>query len=279
MSEAGNRREAHGRAGRQSAHVRGAPAQVRRSMALLVIVLGSASLAVAGAAHQLAGLSSAVLGGVALVSIGSIMFATIFLRPGSRNVAVPHATGARLAAGTDQDVESEEPVSVDPLTGLLTFQPFSQRLLDEFHLSKRYGGRGVLVLVDLNHLGEINEQFGTEAGDQVLQLLANSMQATKRATDVIARLGDDEFAALLLECNAAGAAAYIDRLQQHLARESVEVRQGERSSSIWVGICAGTAECGPDSADADEILTSAVDSLEQSRAARDRRRERWAHSA
>lgn len=279
MSETGHRREAHGRTRRQSPQARDAPVPARRSVALLVIVLGTTSLVVAGAAHQLAGLASVALGGVALVSIGSIMLATIFLRPRSRDVAAPVAVESGSGSGIAQETESGEPVSVDPLTGLLTFQPFSQRLLDEFHLSKRYGGRGVLVLVDLNHLGEINEQFGSEAGDQVLQLVASSMEATKRASDVIARLGDDEFGALLLECDAAGAAAYIDRLQEHLARESIEVRQGERSTSIWVGICAGTAECGPDSNDADEILTSAVDSLEQSRAARDRRRERWAHSA
>jgi diguanylate cyclase (GGDEF)-like protein len=169
--------------------------------------------------------------------------------------------------------------SADPLTGLRTFQPFSQRLLEEFHRVKRTEECAALVLVDVNHLAQINEQFGVEAGDQVLRQVSACLELSKRGSDVLARMGDDEFGLLLLDCDRAGAGAFIERVQELLARESISVEVEGGSTSVWTGICAGVAIFDSNTGAADDVLTAAVDDLNEAREARDRRRERWREAA
>ncbi|MEX1254490.1 MAG: GGDEF domain-containing protein [Dehalococcoidia bacterium] len=168
---------------------------------------------------------------------------------------------------------------VDPLTGLPTFHLFSQRLLEEARLVEVSGSHVAVVLIDINHLSRINEQFGPPSGDSVLLHVTSCLLETKRQNDMVARMGDDEFALVLPDCGAAGARSFIQRLHERLARDSVAVRRGKRSTPLWIGICAGMAVCDAQSPDPDEALTAAVDDLNAARLERDRRRQRWEHSA
>ncbi len=250
----------------------------RRALLLFLgIMVGAVPLAAAVVLRQLLGVPDIAVGAMALLSIAIMAVATSLFRPRARGESAQPSPIQTIVSASE--AEPEEPISVDPLTGLLTFQPFSQRLLEEYQLCKAYGACAALVLVDVNHLSQINRQFGTQAGDQVLRLVASSLETTKRASDVTARLGDDEFAALLLECDGTGAIAFIDRLQECLARDSITVQRADRPASIWIGVSAGYAVCSSEAADADEILTAAVESLEQARSERDKRRQRWERSA
>jgi diguanylate cyclase (GGDEF)-like protein len=168
---------------------------------------------------------------------------------------------------------------VDPLTGLPTFHLFSQRLLEEARLVSVSGSQVAVVLIDINHLNRINEQFGPASGDSVLLHVTTCLLETKRQNDLVARMGDDEFGLILPDCGESGARAFIQRLHERLARDSVEVRRGKRSTSLWIGICAGMGVCDAESPDGDDALTAAVDDLNEARRERDRRRERWEHSA
>jgi diguanylate cyclase (GGDEF)-like protein len=226
-------------------------------------------------------LPDALVGAGVLLSLALVVAVTVLLRPrlvesereaapaGDRGGSTSFESGSASPAGS---------VSSDPLTGLPTFQPFSQRLLAEFQRVKRSEGLLTLMLVDVNHLGRINEQFGAEVGDQVLRQVAACLEMSKRMSDVLARMGDDEFGLLLPDCEAPGARAFVERVQQRLARESIRVQIGDRSTSLWIGICAGIAICDG-AADADELLTAAVDDLNAARDERDRRRQRWEQSA
>ena len=136
-----------------------------------------------------------------------------------------------------------------------------------------------VVLVDVNHLAQVNDQFGSETGDNVLREVADTIVGSKRMSDMAARMGDDEFGVLLLDCNQAGARAFVERVHERLDRQSIPVEAGGRTTSVWIGICAGVGVCDAATPDADAALTAAVDDLNESRAARDRRRNRWAKSA
>ncbi len=84
----------------------------------------------------------------------------------------------------------------DPLTGLHNRREFNA--IFERHLAqvKRYGGYGALLWIDLDGFKEINDGLGHKAGDELLASLAHRMKLTIRESDVLARMGGDEFAIL-----------------------------------------------------------------------------------
>jgi diguanylate cyclase (GGDEF)-like protein len=238
--------------------------------------------------HLAIGASDVLLGSLALASVALLGAGFLLMRSPQETLRDPEAVASPLAGVMPAATRRGEPaippeilasLPADPLTGLPTFQPFSQRLLEEFHHVKRSGGQAAIVLIDINHLSRINEQFGPEAGDKVLLHVSQCLDSTKRLSDLLARMGDDEFALLLTDCDAPGARVYIQRVHERLARDAISLRRGERSTPLWVGICAGMAVCDPHAVDADEVLTSAVDDLNGARVERDRRRQRWEHSA
>jgi diguanylate cyclase (GGDEF)-like protein len=101
---------------------------------------------------------------------------------------------------------------MDPLTGL-----FNRRFLEESlqdHLGKaRAGGQPLsLIMMDLDRFHEINQSYGAEVGDRLIQALVPVFRATLRPDDVPARCGGDEFAILLPGASAAEAIALSGRL-------------------------------------------------------------------
>jgi|GEM_PF-692324 len=94
----------------------------------------------------------------------------------------------------------------DPLTGLLNRRGFDQELDRHMAHTLRYGPRGALVILDLDHFKAVNDTFGHQAGDELIVTVASLLRARLRDTDAIARLGGDEFAILLSEADADAAA-------------------------------------------------------------------------
>jgi diguanylate cyclase (GGDEF)-like protein/PAS domain S-box-containing protein len=89
--------------------------------------------------------------------------------------------------------------SHDPLTGLLNRKAFHDRLEDELRYARRYGQQRTLMFIDLDRFKEVNDRFGHAVGDTVLQAVAERLRSVLRATDVIGRLGGDEFTVLLTD--------------------------------------------------------------------------------
>ncbi len=236
-------------------------------------------------------LSYRAVGVFALISALLLGVAAVLLRNAS--IAPSGAQPAQAQLPDPAAVEDQAPGGnpVDPLSRLPTFHPFSQRLMEEFQLVKYSGTHVAVVLIDINHLAGINQEFGPAAGDKVLLHVAACLESTKRQSDMLARMGDDEFALVLLDCGEEGARSFIQRLQDRLARDPVEVAKGTakgkgkgrgkgtNKASLWVGICAGMAVCDPHAQNADEVLTAAIDDLNASRLDRDRRRDRWEQSS
>ncbi len=175
------------------------------------------------------------------------------------------------AAASDPDVDAGQ----DLLTELPTFNHFARRLNDEFARARRMGRPVSVVLVDVNNLTAVNREYGVRAGDAVLRHVARTIDATKRFNDVVARLGDDEFGVLLIDTGEEGIAAFIERLEDRLARESAMAEVGGRDVSLWAGVCSGSA-CGtPDIMGAERLLEAAMASLNQAKQDRERRRRMW----
>jgi diguanylate cyclase (GGDEF)-like protein len=105
-------------------------------------------------------------------------------------IAVPLGLLVTMGRRTDRlQVES----LTDDLTGLANRRQMERRMTDEIARSTRSGARLAIVLVDLDHLKEINDQQGHRAGDRALQNVAAALKGTCRRTDTVGRIGGDEF--------------------------------------------------------------------------------------
>lgn len=100
----------------------------------------------------------------------------------------------------------------DPLTGLPNRRGFVARALPAMAAARRGGGRCSVVMLDLDRFKAINDGYGHPAGDAVLRGVAVAITEAVRDTDVVGRLGGEEFALLLPE-DPAGAARTADRLR------------------------------------------------------------------
>ncbi|MHB1258299.1 MAG: putative bifunctional diguanylate cyclase/phosphodiesterase [Thiobacillus sp.] len=87
----------------------------------------------------------------------------------------------------------------DGLTGLPNRSLFSKLLGQSIHQAHRHNRQLAVLFLDLDHFKHINDTLGHEAGDQLLQEVANRLKACLRDSDTVARLGGDEFVVLLPE--------------------------------------------------------------------------------
>ena len=113
--------------------------------------------------------------------------------------------------------------TTDQLTGLLNRREFDRLLAEEVERARRFERPLALVLLDLDHFKDINDQHGHPAGDAVLRTVAARITGAVRTIDRVARIGGEEFAVLLMETSIEQAAAAAQRL--------VEVVRGEPDSA------------------------------------------------
>ncbi|WP_260703744.1 GGDEF domain-containing protein [Edaphobacter flagellatus] len=131
----------------------------------------------------------------------------------------------------------EELARVDPLTGLLNRRSLPDILSRELVAAQRRLEMISLVYIDIDYFKQINDESGHKRGDEVLQVFAEVIRATARATDICFRMGGDEFCILMPNCNARNAETiFCTRFREHL---------NERLPSVGASI--GVHSTGPDS--------------------------------
>jgi diguanylate cyclase (GGDEF)-like protein len=172
------------------------------------------------------------------------------------------------------DSEEEDPAK-DLLTQLPTFAFFQRRVEEAFVRARRMGKAFSVVLIDVNNLSAVNKEYGIRAGDEVLRHVARAVDGTRRYNDMVARLGDDEFGVVLLDCTEEGVKAFVDRLEDRLSRESAQADVNGRIISLWAGICTGAATSTPLMMESAAVLESAMEDLNKAKHDRERRRRMW----
>lgn len=163
----------------------------------------------------------------------------------------------------------------DPLTSLPNERYLLLRLEEEMARARRHERPLTLAVLDVNNLAAVNEQYGRDCGDEVVRHVAAVAQETKRASDILARMDDDEFAIILPECNGEGGQAFVRRLTERLARQPVSTLLNNRPSHVWVGVCVGLAVVQSEEETPASFLDRARADLGDSREERERRRQRW----
>lgn len=102
----------------------------------------------------------------------------------------------------------------DPLTRVLNARAFSDRLTQELNRNRRYRHPVSLLYLDLDNFKSLNDSRGHQTGDTVLRLVADAMRLAVRETDIVGRMGGDEFAVLMPETDGALADTVARRLNE-----------------------------------------------------------------
>ena len=142
----------------------------------------------------------------------------------------------------------------DSLTGLLDRRRFRAELDQYVSFSARYGGRGAVMIVDIDGLKGVNDLHGHHAGDNLIRQVAAVMRERVRSSDVVARLSGDEFAILMPQTDVEGAMHLGEDLRAQVA-DSVRPASDAEPATISVGITMfGGGEKG---AGAEAVLVAA----------------------
>ncbi|MEY4979926.1 MAG: hypothetical protein RLZZ352_2196 [Pseudomonadota bacterium] len=150
----------------------------------------------------------------------------------------------------------------DPLTGVENRRSFMMQL-ERLHARYcRHGHAVSLLMLDLDFFKQINDRYGHAVGDDVLRHFSQLMVERLRRTDYFARLGGEEFAALLPDTALSGAQAIADVLRQCVAALPVPTSMGLVSVTVSVGV----AQLGPDDLEPSQLLVRADAALYQAKA-------------
>ena len=115
----------------------------------------------------------------------------------------------------------------DGLTGLANRRTLDDRLAEELDRAERLGGNVSLVLADVDNFKQINDTYGHQTGDAVLEAVARTLRETVRELDLPARYGGEEFALLLPGTRLAGARVIAERVRRALADIAVTDPDGD----------------------------------------------------
>ncbi len=122
----------------------------------------------------------------------------------------------------------------DPVTDLLNRRRFEDELGRQVGRCKRYGETACLLILDVDHFKGVNDMFGHRVGDAALQQVALALDERLRATDLVARIGGDEFAALLPGVTAAEAVGVAEEVR--IAIEALRIGSGARRAHVTASI-------------------------------------------
>jgi diguanylate cyclase (GGDEF)-like protein len=124
----------------------------------------------------------------------------------------------------------------DSLTGIANHRAFHQKLNEEVARANRYRTPLSLLLLDVDWFKGYNDTFGHPAGDEALQKIARVLQHHRRASDLVARHGGEEFAVLLPQTDRAGAQALAEELCAGVASDKWPLR------AVTISIGAATLD-------------------------------------
>jgi diguanylate cyclase (GGDEF)-like protein len=156
----------------------------------------------------------------------------------------------------------------DPLTGLFNRLYLDETLPRECQLAARRGSPLSVAMIDVDHFKRFNDDYGHEAGDDVLRALGELLHAGIRGSDIACRYGGDEFTLVLLDTDLAAAAPMVERLRCDIKRHQC-VYHGRSLPAVSVSI--GMAEFPTHGPSPGDVLRAADAALYAAkRAGRDR---------
>lgn len=161
---------------------------------------------------------------------------------------------AVVIRSSELNEEARRLAITDALTGLHNRRYFVDKLEEHLGRARRYDQRLGLILVDSDHLKSVNDEHGHLTGDRALQTVADALRSAFRETDELARIGGDEFAAVLLEAGPDRTRALLSRFRETVRDLTISTPSG---APIRVSVSAGIAFFPDDGTTATELLRAA----------------------
>jgi two-component system cell cycle response regulator len=143
----------------------------------------------------------------------------------------------------------------DAMTGLANHRRFQEEISRHVNIAKRASRKLSLLMVDVDHFKHYNDTFGHPGGDKMLALVAQTIRAEVRETDVAARYGGEEFAVILIDAGVTDACDVAERIRGCVERSSGEV------GPIAVTVSIGIAGFPDDGATPSELVMAADEAL------------------
>lgn len=131
---------------------------------------------------------------------------------------------------------------VDAMTGVNNRRNFLVLAETEWSRFRRYGRPLALLMFDIDFFKSVNDQYGHDVGDEVIKSVSDTLQKHRRASDVVGRLGGEEFALMLPEATLDNAVAAGERFRKLIGDRVIAV--GEQQLSVTISVGASVAHAG-----------------------------------
>jgi diguanylate cyclase (GGDEF)-like protein len=156
--------------------------------------------------------------------------------------------------------ETQRLATTDALTGLSNYRHFHDLLVLEVQRARRMDYPIGLILMDLDHFKQVNDQHGHPMGDVALRQIADQVRKRLRRTDVIGRVGGEEFAAILPGDSLAEVAIVAEKLRRAV-EELPPIIGGMSSAPTLVTLSLGGTSLASDVVDAELLISRADQAL------------------
>jgi diguanylate cyclase (GGDEF)-like protein len=138
------------------------------------------------------------------------------------------------------EMELRNLASYDALTGLLSRNAFLENANRAISLSNRHQAAFAVLIIDLDNFKSINDLHGHAAGDAVLKLFAEVVNSVARRSDIVGRLGGEEFAMLLPSTNTDEAHEFCERLHEAIGKAVLNYENSVIRYTVSIGLTASS---------------------------------------
>ena len=158
--------------------------------------------------------------------------------------------------------ELELQARTDTLTGIGNRGHFLETVRHEISHSESTGSQSVFLMLDIDHFKRINDNYGHQLGDNVIRMVAQATKAVLRTSDILGRIGGDEFGVLLVNTDAAATEKLAEKIRRKV--ECLEL-DADADIPVYITVSVGLSKYRPGEDTVEELIARADKALYQAK--------------